>query len=129
MTILNGQPIGDPAPKPTVAPATPAAASASRPMESSTFILSIMALIFAFSIPLVGAIMGGIGVAQARRAGQPNSIAKVALILGILFTVLIVAAVVVMVVFGIGLFSELFRVCQEFGEGVHDYNGVTYTCS
>ena len=125
MTILNGQPIGDPAPKPTVAPATPA----SRPMESSTFILSIMALIFAFSIPLVGAIMGGIGVAQARRAGQPNSIAKVALILGILFTVLIVAAVVVMVVFGIGLFSELFRVCQEFGEGVHDYNGVTYTCS
>jgi hypothetical protein len=124
MTMLNGQPIGDPAPRATVAakPATPA------PIEPATFILSLLALIFAIAIPLAGAIMGGIAMAQSRRAGQTNTIAKVAFWLGLVLTVVIVVVTVVSVVFGVGLFSELFRVCGQLGEGTHEYNGITYSC-
>lgn len=88
-----------------------------------------MALIFAFTIPVVGAIMGGFALGQSRRAGYTNTIAKVAFIVGLVFSILIVVGVIVSVIFGVGLFSELFRVCGQLGEGTHDYNGVTYSCS
>ena len=125
MTMLNGQPIGDPAPKPTVAAAPQPVAYP----DSTNFVLGIMSLIFAFVVPIVGAILGGIALSQAKRAGTTNTVAKVGFILGLVFTILIVIGVVVGIIFGVGLFSELFRVCQQLGEGTHQYNGVTYTCS
>ena len=132
MTILNGQPIDDPTPKPTAAPSVaPSVAPApTRPaqVDPSNFLLSIMALIFAFAIPFVGAILGAVAMRQSSRAGQPNTIAKVSFVLGLVFTILIVAAVIAMVVFGVGLFSQLANICGQFGNGTHEYNGVTYTC-
>jgi hypothetical protein len=129
MTILNGQPIDDPTPKPKVtATPAPTAARTTAP-DPSNFIFSIMALIFSVSIPLVGAILGGIAMNQSRRAGYPNTIAKVAFIIGLVLTILIVVFTVVGIVFGIGLFSQLFQVCGQLGEGTHQYNGVTYSCN
>lgn len=126
MTILNGQPIGDPAPRPQVM-ATPVE-PADRTPDPTNFVLSVMALIFAFAFPLAGAIMGGIAMGQSRRAGHTNAIAKVAFVTGLALSILVVVATVALVVFGIGIFGELFRVCGDLGEGTHDYNGVTYTC-
>lgn len=128
MTILNGKPIDDPTPKPTVTPSVAPAPTRPAQVDPSNFLLSIVALIFAFAIPFVGAILGAVAMRQSSRAGQPNSIAKVSFVLGLVFTILIVAAIVVMVVFSVGLFSELANVCGQFGNGTHEYNGVTYTC-
>ncbi len=127
MTILNGQPIGDPAPKPQVT-ATPVASTPGK-VDTANFVLSLIALISAFVFPLAGAIIGGIAMNQSRRAGQPNTIAKVSFIVGLVLTILIIVVVVVMVVFGVGLFSQIFQICQQLGNGTHDYNGVTYTCN
>lgn len=126
MTILNGQPIDDPTPKPVVAPA-PAAPVA--PLDPANFVMSVIALISAFVFPLAGAIIGAIAMGQARRAGQHNTIATVAFVVGLVLSILIVVVVVVSVLLGVGLFSEIFSVCQQLGEGTHDYHGVTYSCS
>lgn len=126
MTILNGQPIDDPTPR---SPVTATSVAVTEPTPDPTnFLLSVMALIFAFAFPLAGAIMGGIAMGQSRRAGHTNAIAKVAFVVGLVFTILIVVATVALVVFGVGLFSELFRTCGDLGDGAHNYNGVTYSC-
>jgi hypothetical protein len=124
MTMLNGQPIDDPMPPPgsSVEPVTP-------PLDAASQVLGVITLITAFVFPLAAIVIGGIALAQARSAGTRNVLAAVGFVLGIVFTVLIVVIVVVFIVLGVSLFSEVFRVCQELGPGVHEYHGVRYECN
>lgn len=124
MTMLNGQPV-DPPNTPTPHPVAPTASSQS---QSVGFLVGLLALIFAFAIPIVGAIMGGIAVAQARAGGYRNPLGMAGLVLGIVFTVLIIVAVVVAIVLGFNLFAGILDTCRELGPGTHQQDGVTYTC-
>ena len=128
MTILNGQPIGDPAPKPQPSP-KPYAASPNTLPPAPNFILGLMSLIFAFAFPIAGLVIGAIALNLARRGGFKDSLALVGFVLGLVFTILIVVGVIVAIVLGATVFGNLFQVCQQLGEGTHQYNGVTYTCS
>jgi hypothetical protein len=129
MTMLNGQPV-EPAQNSAGRAAThPAAPVASDQSRSVGFIVGLLALIFAFTIPIVGAVMGGIAVAQARAGGYRNPLGMAGLILGIIFTVLIIVLVVVAIVLGINLFSGVIDTCQQLGPGTHQQDGITYTCS
>jgi MFS family permease len=132
MTILNGQPIGDPAPKPRAA-TTPKPVSPNALPEAPNFMLGLMSLIFAFAFPIAGLVLGAIALNMSRRDGYKNSLALAGFVLGLVFTILstilIVIAAIVGIVFGATVFGGLFQVCQQLGPGVHDYNGATYTCS
>jgi hypothetical protein len=128
MTILNGQPIGDPAPKPQVTP-KPSPASPDTLREAPNFILGLMSLIFAFAFPIAGLVIGAIALNLARRAGHKDSLALVGFVLGLVFTILIVVGVIVAIVLGFTVYGNIFQVCQQLGQGTHQYNGVTYTCS
>ena len=124
MTMLNGEPVDTP----NISTAHPAAPTASSQSQSVGFLIGLMALIFAFAIPLAGAVLGGIAVAQARAGGYRNPAGMAGLVLGVVFTMLITAAVVVFIVLGTDVFTDLLGICQQLGPGTHQQNGVTYTC-
>lgn len=87
--------------------------------------LGIVALILAFLAPLIGAILGFVAKSQSKKAGVSNTPATVAIVLGLIFT--IIGAIILGVsVAGAG---ALLGQCAELGAGVHEVNGVTYTCS
>jgi hypothetical protein len=128
MTILNGTPIGDPAPKPQPT-SKPDPASPNALPQAPNFILGLMSLIFAFAFPIAGLVIGAIALNLARRGGFKDSLALVGFVLGLVFTILIVVGVIVAIVLGFTVYGNIFQVCQQLGEGTHQYNGVTYTCS
>ncbi|MFZ2963388.1 MAG: hypothetical protein WA006_01745 [Rhodoglobus sp.] len=71
MTMLNGEPVDTPNIS-TAHPAAQTAPTASGQSQSVGFLVGLMALIFAFAMPIVGAVLGGIAVAQARAGGYRN---------------------------------------------------------
>ena len=125
MTLLNVKPIGDPAASGgQTAPQHPVASAQSQQVG---LVVGIMSIIFAFAFPLAGAILGGVAVAQARQGGYANRLALAGLILGTVFTVLIVVIVVVSIVLGVGFFTQLLGACQDSPEGI--IWGIPYTCN
>lgn len=56
--------------------------------------LGIVALVLAFLAPLIGAILGFVARNQSKAAGVENTPAKIAIILGIIFTVVYVIIVI-----------------------------------
>ena len=85
----------------TPAPA-PAAAAPAVPGKT----LGIVALILAFVAPLIGAILGFVARAQSKAAGVKNTPATVAIVLGIIFTLvyvfLLVALPIILTAAGLG---------------------------
>ena len=126
MTMLNGEPVDMPNISTTPSAPPPGGSFTADPTAR---LMGILALVMAFVFPLAGIVLGAIGVSMAKRTGSTNSIAKVGLVLSIVFTAIIVIVTVLVIVFSVGLFSEVFRVCQELGDGTHNYNGVTYNCA
>lgn len=127
MTMLNGEPIDTPSIS-TASTAQPSPAPGPVPLDSGSQLLGMMALIFAIVFPLAGAIVGGIGMAMARRAGSKNPLAVAGFWVGLILTVVIVGIVVAVVVFSANLITTVIDVCEGLGSGTHEYNGVTYTC-
>jgi hypothetical protein len=85
-------------------------------------VLGIVALIVTFFFSVLGAILGIVALVQSRGAGVKNGPAVAAIILGILFTLSWVVAFAV-------FFGTAFGTCSELGNGVHEVNGVTWTCN
>ena len=56
--------------------------------------LGIVALVLAFLAPLIGAILGFVARNQSKAAGVENTPAKIAIILGIIFTVVYIVIVI-----------------------------------
>lgn len=102
----------------TPAPAAPAAAPV---VPGKT--LGIVALILAFLAPLIGAILGFVAKAQSKPAGYKNTPATVAIVLGLIFTVLYIVLIIVIPILTLG------AACSGLEPGVYDTgNGTTLTC-
>ena len=131
MTILNGKPIKDPVPTPapTVSPAGSASPTVVLQPTNNFYglIMGLVSIFLAFMLPPAGIVLGVVGLNQSRRAGGKNAAALVGIILGIIFTLLLIALIVLSVVWGVGLFGQLFQICQQLGEvaGNPDVNPVT----
>lgn len=85
--------------------------------------LGIVGFIFSLLIPVsaIGLILSIIALVQSRKAGMKNKLALAGVIIGAVITILGLA-------FFVFLFTSLFQVCSELGNGVHQQNGITYTC-
>jgi hypothetical protein len=133
MTILNGKPIKDPAPTPppVVSPVVPASApvGAAPVPDFIGMVMGLVSIFLGFVFPPAGIVVGAIGLSQSRRIGRKNPAALIGLILSIVFTVLILAAIVLSVIWGIGLFGQLFQICEQLGEVSGEYKGNPFTCS
>jgi hypothetical protein len=88
-----------------------------RSLGIAGFILSLLVPISA-----VGLILSIIALVQSRKAGMKNKLALAGVIIGAVITLLGLA-------FFVFLFTSLFQVCSELGNGVHRQNGITYTCN
>lgn len=132
MTMLNGKPIDNTTPSTAPPVVAPAGVTEPRPASPESkqvgFVAGLLALILSLSIPIAGAIVGGIAVGQARKGGYSNPLGLAGLIIGIVMTVIVTAVIIVSVVLGVGLVSAVVDVCRELGPGIHFYNGVTYEC-
>lgn len=86
--------------------------------------LGIAGLVLSILVPvsLIGLILSIIALVQSRRAGMKNGMALAGIIIG----AVVVVGTILLLVLG---FSTLFQTCQELGNGVHEVNGVTYTCN
>ncbi len=95
MTMLNGEPIDNP-----IQSTAPSSSAVVTPVTASPesqrvgFIAGIIAIFCAFVLPPLGAVIGGIAVNQARQGGYRNRLAVAGLVLGIVVTLLIAAAIV-----------------------------------
>jgi len=84
-----------PVPTPTPTPYTAPAAGPARP----TNVLSIIALIAAFVVPLAGIIVGAIALGQIKKTGESgHGLALAGLVLGAVFTLFYVIGVIIYVV-------------------------------
>jgi Na+/H+-dicarboxylate symporter len=118
-----------PSSSPTPPPAGYNAAPAATPGKT----LGIVGLILAFFIPLVGLILGIVGLNQSKKAGRKNGIALAAIIVSSVF---IVIGIIVAIVVGVGaasagqLVGDAIQQCQQLGEsGVITINGTEVQCS
>ncbi|MDF1477828.1 DUF4190 domain-containing protein [Leifsonia sp. H3M29-4] len=90
--------------------------------------LGIVGLILAFVFTIVGLILSIIANGQSKAAGYTNGPAKAGIIVSIVLIVLgIIGGIIFALTFG-ALFGGLAQICNELGPGVHEVNGVTYTC-
>ncbi len=86
--------------------------------------LAIIGLVTAI-IPctaLVGLVISIIALVRARRGGGGRGMAIAGVVVGALWVVATVAF------FAFGL-ATLWSTCQDLGNGVHEVDGVTYTCN
>jgi hypothetical protein len=95
----------------------PAAPVASAPGKT----LGIVGLILAFVAAPIGLILSIVAKVQSRAAGVKNGPATAGIIVGIL--VILAYIIIPIVVLG-GVAAQ----CADLGPGVHQVNGVTYTC-
>jgi len=115
-------PAPEPVPQPGYQP--PAAASTTYPGKT----LGIVGLIVSFFAAIVGLILSAVALSQSKKAGFKNTPAKVGLILGIIFSVAWIIFWIVFAVTGAAIFGGLVDVCSQYGPGIWDVDGVTYTC-
>jgi hypothetical protein len=95
----------------------PAPAAAAPVVPGKT--LGIVALVLAFLAPLIGAILGFVAKAQSKPAGYKNTPATVAIVLGIIFTLLYVFLLVAL---------PLILAASGLGTCTVTVNGVTQPC-
>ena len=88
--------------------------------------LGIAGLILAILWPLqlIGLILSIVARGQSKRAGFTNGPATAGIIISI---IVIVLTIIGAIAFG-GLFLAILQTCGQLGSGVHEVNGVTYTC-
>lgn len=97
----------------------------SAPAASDGKTLGIIALIVAFFFSLIGIILGFVAKGQSKRAGVKNTPATVAIVLGFLFLIGTIIAIVVGVAGG----AALINACAGLEPGTYTLdNGATLTC-
>jgi hypothetical protein len=94
---------------------------APQPAPSAT--LAIVGLVTAI-VPctsLIGLVVSIVALVRTRRGAPGRGLAIAGVVVGALW----IAAAVAAVAFG---FTALWQTCAELGDGVHQVDGVTYTC-
>lgn len=92
--------------------------------------LGIVAVIVVFFASVVGLILGYIARSQSKKAGVANTPAKVAIILGWIFTILGIIGGIIATIMIISGFGALADACNQLGPGVWQLdNGTTLTCN
>lgn len=128
MTMLNGEPINTP--NISTASINPQPVSPTETeLDGAGRIMGFVALIFAFAFPIVGAILGGIAMSQARKVGAKNPMATAGFWIGIALTIIAIVVAIVIVLVSVNTFTGLFEICEELGPGTHHQDGVTYECN
>jgi hypothetical protein len=90
--------------------------------------LGILSLIFAFILPIIGIIVGIVGLRKSKAAGYKNNVALAGLIISFITTVLILVTMAIAVPTAINAIQEMNRKCSELGPGTHQVGNTTYTC-
>ncbi|KZE90142.1 DUF4190 domain-containing protein [Microbacterium sp. TNHR37B] len=91
--------------------------------------LGIVALVVVFFASVIGLILGYVARSQSKTAGVENTPAKVAIILGWIFTALYIIGFIVvgiLIAMGVGIWQNA---CADLGSGVWELtDGTTVTC-
>ena len=88
-------------------------------------VFSLLGLVVWYLGPILGLILGGIGKSKSKKAGIANGPATAAIVISI---ILLVLQVILTISLG-GLIASIFGMCASLGDGIHEVNGVTYTCN
>ena len=86
--------------------------------------LGIVALVFAFISSPIGFILGLVAKSQSKKAGVSNTPATVAIVLGLIGTIILAIIIAVSIAGAVALLGQ----CADLGPGVHENGGVTITC-
>ncbi|MFT4213492.1 MAG: DUF4190 domain-containing protein, partial [Microbacterium sp.] len=91
--------------------------------------LGIVALIVTFFASAVGLILGYVAASQSKKAGVPNTPAKVAIILGWIFTAFAIVIGIVIIAIAVSVAGQMAAACAEYGPGEWLLeNGTFITC-
>ncbi|RCK71140.1 DUF4190 domain-containing protein [Desertihabitans brevis] len=87
--------------------------------------LGVVGLVLAIVAAPIGLILSIVALVQSRRAGMGNGLAVAGIVVGALFTIGIIIAIVGSVL----LFNAgMDQVCSQLGPGTHDLDGTPITC-
>ncbi|PSL36809.1 hypothetical protein CLV49_0407 [Labedella gwakjiensis] len=90
--------------------------------------LGIVGLILAFLLSPVGLVLSIVAMVQSRKAGAKNGFALAGIIIGIIGTIIIIVSIIAIAALA-GAAGEAFNeVCGQLGSGVHEQDGITFTC-
>ncbi len=92
-------------------------ANPGRSLGIAGFVLSILG-----PLSVIGLILSIIAFVQSRKAGMKNGFALAGIIIGAALTI----GGITLLTVGI---TSLIQTCAELGNGVHERNGITYTCN
>lgn len=109
---------------PPAQPTPPGYAAAGTPATFPGKTLGIVAIPVAIFFALIGIILGFVARSQSKAAGVKNTPATIAIVIGFIVLAL---SIVGGIAIGVGA-AALISQCAELGSGVHEVNGVTYTC-
>ena len=88
--------------------------------------LGIVGLILAIFFSLIGLIVSAVARSQSKKAGFKNTPATIGIVIGIVFLVLQIIAIVLVSVIGVAAVNSE---CSAVGSGTHTLsNGSTFTC-
>lgn len=102
-----------------VSPGYVPAATPGKSLGIAGFILSLLG-----PLTVLGLILSIVALAQSRKVNVKNGFAVAGIVIGSVGTIILVLLIIAAVV-GAG---ALLQQCAELGPGVHQVNGVTYTC-
>ena len=106
-------------------PPAPYYPSAPAPAQDPGRTLGIVGLILSIVASAVGLVVSIVAHTKSKRAGFRNTAAKAGIIIGAITTAAVLTSGIAAGVAAKGLVDQ----CQELGPGVHQVDGVTYTCS
>lgn len=124
------QPAAAPTPPPAYAsapPPAPAAPAPGAPVPGKT--MGIVAFILSFFFALVALILGIVALVQSKKAGASNGWAVAAIIISSVAIVLGIILTIVLLSLGAAGLAIFGGVCAELGSGTHILSdGTTITC-
>lgn len=91
-------------------------------------VLGIAGLFFWFVAPIAAIIVSAIARGKSKRAGFANAPALWGLILGIVFLVLNILAVIAIGWFIAATAGEILQMCEDLGPGIHEVYGEQIQC-
>ncbi|RJT95230.1 DUF4190 domain-containing protein [Arthrobacter frigidicola] len=97
------------------------------PRENPGRTLGIVGLILAVVVAPVGLILSIVALVKSKKAGMGNGLAVAGIIVGALFTILLVLAILLLVA-AAPFIGEVAEFCEQAGPGLHEFRGQEVQC-